>query len=251
MLSARLALALLACVAVRSAGQASPDTALTVHGFLEPADSGGWDLLLPDPVVVEKRRVNLLTARGDETGWRRMEHHFVRAVGRVNVGRTQAVMEVERLQEVEPVGIGRVTVHPSFNQTAVVTLATVPNRFAWRLPDGRESGVQPLLMYTILNHGQSEIDFMLPTNEVLCAGVRRAGGEAGSEWRTSIRGPTRNQERVVIRLGGLYRHFIPIPPDAAPRPGRYVAHVTLCGIADYGVETQFEVGVSALTRTPQ
>lgn len=45
----------------------------------------------------------------------------------------------------------------------------------------------------------------------------------------------------MIRLGGLFRRFIAIPPDAALVAGRYVAHVTLCGVADYQVETPFEV----------
>jgi hypothetical protein len=238
--SVRLALALLASVALRSAGQARPDTAVTVHGFLESADSGGWGLVLPDPLVVDGRRVNLLTARGDDARWPRMRHRFVRAVGRVELASAKALMQVERLQEAEPEGARRATVHLSFNQTAVVMLAAIPNRFAWRLSDGRGSGVQPMLMYTILNHGQTEIDFRLPTNEILCARVRRAGDAEG--WSTALPSPTHNQERIVIRLGGVYRHFVPIPPEAAPAPGRYVAHVTLCGIADYGVETPFEVG---------
>jgi len=239
-LSARLALALLVCVAVRSAGQARPDTVVTLYGLLETGEASGWVLLLPDPVVVGQYRANQLSARGDDARWRRLEHHFVRAVGRVQL--PQALIAIERLQEVEPPGISRAEVHLSFNQTAVVTLAAIPNRFAWRLRDGKDSGVQPLLVYTILNHGLSELDFMLPTNEVLCARVRRAGDEAG--WRTSLPAPIRNQERIVIRLGGVYRQFVPIPPEAAPRPGRYIAHATLCGVADYGVETQFEVGAA-------
>lgn len=236
---ASLALGLLVCVAVTSAGQGSRETTVSLRGFLEAADSGGWELVLPDPVVVDGRRVNLLTARGDDGRWRRLEHHFVRVVGRVDVGRTQAVIEIERVQEVEPDGMDRVTSHPSFNQTAVVTLAAIPNRFAWRLSDGRGTGVQPVLMYTIFNHGQTEIDFMLPTNELLCARVKRAGG--AGEWQTSVPAPTRNQQRIWIRLGGVFRHFVPIPPEAAPRPGHYVAQVTLCSVGDYAVETRFDV----------
>jgi hypothetical protein len=235
-----LVLALLTAVAVRAAGQASADTVVTVRGFLESADSGGWRLLLPEPLVVGGRRVNLLTARGDDARWRRLEHHYVRGVGRADFAPAHAVIDIDRLQEAQPDGLGRAVVNLSFNQTAVVTLAAIPTRFAWRLPDGQASGVQPLLMYTILNHGQTELDFMLPTNELLCARVGRPGEEAG--WRTSLPGPTRNQQRIVIRLGGVYRHFVPIPAEAAPRPGRYVAHVTLCAVAAYGVETQFDVG---------
>ena len=237
---ARLTLALVACVAVRSAAQARPDSAVTVFGFLEPADSGGWVLVLPDPLAVGGSRANLLTARGDDSRWHRLQHHFVRAVGRVEMPR--ALMVIERVEEVEPPGIGRAEVHLSSSQTAVVKLAAIPNRFAWRLRDGQGSGVQPLLVYTILTHGLTELDFMLPTNDVLCARVRPTTDRKW--WRTTVAGPTGNQQRIVIRLGGMYRQFIPIPPEAAPNPGRYLAHVTLCGVAAYGVETQFDVGTA-------
>jgi len=236
--SARVVLALLACVAGRSAGQASAGTTVTVHGFFERGDSGGWLLVLPDPVVVGGFRANALKARGDDAPWHRLEHSFVRAQGRVAL--PEPLIVIERMEEVEPPNIGRAEVHLSFSQTAVVTLAAIPNRFAWRLQDGQRSGVQPLLVYTILNHGQTELDFMLPTNDLLCARVRHAAEREW--WSTSVPGRTHNHERIVIRFGGLYRQFVPIPPEAAPRPGRYIAHVTLCGIADYGVETQFDVG---------
>jgi hypothetical protein len=233
-----LALILLASVAVRSAGQ-GPDTVVTVQGFLEPADSGGWQLMLPQPLVVAGRRVNLLTARGDVRRFPRLRDRFVKAVGRMLLAPGEAALEIAQLREVEPDGTARATIHPSFNQSAVLTLAAIPNEFVWRLPDGQPSGVQPLLMYTIFNHGQTELDFMFRTNDVLCVDVR---GKAEREsWQTSVPAPTRNQERIVIRLGGMYRHFIPIAPEAAPRPGRYVARVTLCGVADYAVEAEFAV----------
>jgi hypothetical protein len=74
---------------------------------------------------------------------------------------------------------------------------------------------------------------------VLCVDVRETSG--GETWQTTVPAPTRNQERIVIRLGGGYRRFIPITPEAAPSPGRYVARVALCGVAHYAVETQFVV----------
>jgi len=229
---------LLACVAAPGAGQGS-DTAVTVRGFLEPADSGGWHLILPQPVEVEGRRVNLLVARGDDRRFPRLQDRFVRAAGRVVFGPGAPALEITAMSEIVPDGTARSTIHPSFNQSAVLTLAAIPNAFSWRLADGRPSGVQPLLMYTILNHGQTELDFVFRTNDLLCVDVREAAGR--EEWHTTVPAPTHNQERIVIRLGGVYRHFIPITPEAAPRPSRYVARVTLCGVADYAVETPFDV----------
>jgi hypothetical protein len=195
--------------------------------------------MLPQPVNLAGRRVNLLTARGNTGPYSKLQDRYVKAVGRVRVAPAETAFEATHVQEVEPEGTGRTEIHPSFNQSAIITLSAIPNRFVWRLPDGQSSGVQPLLMYTILNHGQSELDFMFRTNEVLCVEVRPQGG--GESWRLALPAPTRSQEQIVIRLGGVYRQFIPVPADAAPTPGRYTARVTLCGIADYTAETQLVV----------
>ncbi|PYO75857.1 MAG: hypothetical protein E6K55_09120 [Gemmatimonadetes bacterium] len=233
-------LGLLAAGAGRAPAQASSDTTVTAEGFVERTDSGGWEIMLPQPLTVAGRQVNLLTARGKVGPYSRLQDRYVRAVGRVRLAPGEAAFEVTHVQEVEPEGTGRSEIHPSFDQTAIITLSAIPDRFVWRLPDGRWSGVQPLLVYTVLNHGQSELDFMFRTNDILCVQVRPQDG--GTPWQISIPAPTRNQERIVIELGGVYRQFVPLPPDAAPRPGRYTARVTLCGIADYTAETQLVVG---------
>ena len=234
---------LLAAVVRPCAAQTRSDTAMTVQGFLQPGDSGRWSLLLPQPVTAAGRRIGLLAVGDAGTRWPRMEGRLVEAVGRVTVsaaGPGEAAIAIEHLRELEPPGTQRNTVQLSFSQLAVVTLAVIPNRFAWRGNDSQPTGVQPLLMYTVYNHGQTQLDFMLPTNDVVCVRVQRQDG-LGSGWRSSLPAPARNHERIVIRLGGLLRRFIAIPPDAAPVAGRYVANVTLCGVADYQVEAPFEV----------
>jgi hypothetical protein len=232
------ALVLLALLALPCVAQ-GPDTIVTVHGFLERSDSGAWQLVLPAPLAVGGRRFNVLIAGGKAKEFSRLQERFVEARGRVTLAPRSATLAVARLQEVEPPGTGRSTIHPSFNQSAVITLSAIPNEFAWRLADGQASGVEPLLMYTVFNHGQTELDFLFRTNELLCVDVRDKTLQEA--WHESVPAPTSNQEHIVIRLGGLYRHAIPIVPDAAPRPGRYVARVTLCGIPEYAVETEFAV----------
>lgn len=229
---------MVALLSARCAAQAA-DTTVTVRGFLERADSGGWQVVLPAPLLVNGRRISVLMAGGHAKNFSRLQERFVEAAGRVTLGPGPATLAVARLEEVEPPGTGRSTIQPSFNQSAVITLSAIPNEFAWRLPDGQPSGVQPLLMYTVFNHGQTELDFMFRTNELLCVDVREKTGTAS--WHESVPAPTSNQEHIVIRLGGLYRHVIPIAPEAASRPGRYVARVTLCGVPDYAVETEFAV----------
>jgi hypothetical protein len=232
-----LAVALLAVFVTPCFAQTRSDTAVTVYGFLQAGDSGRWSLLLPQPVSAAGGHVGRLAVPDAATRWPRMDGRFVEATGRV----TGTSMAIEHLRELDPPGTQRSTVQLSFSQLAVVTLAATPNRFAWRVADGQPSGVQPLLMYTVYNHGQTQLDFMLPTNDVVCVRVRREGGSDDGGWHTSLPAPGANPERLVIRLGGLFRRFIAIPPDAAPVAGRYVAHVTLCGVADYQVETAFEV----------
>jgi len=237
--STGLLFALLAAGAAPSPSQAGADTIITAEGFVERTDSGGWEIMLPQPLTLAGRRVSLLTARGSVGPYPRLQNRYVKAIGRVRLAPDEAAFDATHVLEVEPEGTGRSEIHPSFNQSAIITLSAIPNRFAWRLPDGRPSGVQPLLMYTVLNHGQSELDFLFRTNDVLCVEVRPKG--EGAPWRLSIPAPTRNQERIVIRLGGVYRQFIPLPADAMPSPGRYTARVTLCGIADYTGETQLVI----------
>jgi hypothetical protein len=229
----------LAVTVARSPGQAKPDTVITALGFVERTDSGGWEIMLPQPLTVAGRHVNLLTARGNTQPYSKLQDRYVKAVGRVRLAPEEAAFDVTRMEEVLPEGTGRKEIHPSFNQSAIITLSAIPNRFGWRLPDGQPSGVQPLLMYTILNHGQSELDFLFRTNDVLCVEIRPQS--QGASWQTALPAPTRSRERIVIRLGGVYRQFIEIPPDAMPWPGEYTARVTLCGIADYTAETQLVV----------
>ncbi len=241
LLMSKVPIALLVVLA-GSAAQAPQDSTITVHGFLQPDDSGRWTLLLPDPVPVAGRPFGVLAAVGDAARWARVRDRFVEVVGRVRLGGSpRPVMAIERLREIEPPGTGRTAVDLSFNQRAVVTLAAIPNRFAWRLKDGQPSGVQPLLMFTVHNEGQTDIDFLLPTNDALCARVRASAGARETTWQTSLPAPSRQGVRVVIRLGAVYQQFVPIPADAAPTPGRYDADVTLCGMPDYHGATTFEV----------
>lgn len=216
---------------------------MTVYGFLQAADSGRWTLLLPDPVPLAGRRFGILTAVGDDAHWSRLEDRFLEVLGRVRpgAGSDRPVIAIERLHQLEPPGTGRHDVDLSFNQRAEVTLAAIPNRFAWRLSDGQPSGVQPLLMFTVHNEGQTAIDFMLPTNDALCVRVGPSGGAREATWHTSLPAPSQQGLRVVIRLGAVYQQFVPISPDAAPAPGRYDAEVTICGLGEYRAATTFEV----------
>jgi hypothetical protein len=240
-----LALMLLGAAVRPGAAQTPLDTAVTVRGFFQPADSGRWLLIVPEPVSVSGQRIYQMTLAELDPQWSRLADHFVEVFGRVRVAQgasDRAMMTIQRLRELEPHGTSRRTARLSFSQAAILTLAAIPDRFAWRGRDGQPTGVQPLLMYTLYNHGESDLDFMLPNQEVLCAVVRpEHAGNGDQGWRTSLPAPSGAGNRMLIRLGGLFRRFISVPPDAAPVPGRYVARVGLCAIPDYSVEATFEV----------
>src|SRR5207244_6515435 len=79
-------LGLLAAGVGRAPAQASSDTTVTAEGFVERTDSGGWEIMLPQPLTVAGRQVNLLTARGKVGPYSRLQDRYVRAVGRVRLG---------------------------------------------------------------------------------------------------------------------------------------------------------------------
>jgi hypothetical protein len=243
-----LVLALVGAIAGPAQSQTPADTLVTVFGFPQRTDSGTWRLILPEPLPAAGHRLSVLSARapGDAGGWRKLEARFVEVVGRLSLpggAPERAELAIVRFREIEPPGTSHRSIELSFSQQAVVTLAAIPVRFGWWLPNDRPSGVQPLLMYTIYNHGQTALDVMLPTNDALCMVVRAEEEPKGRGylWHTSLPAPTRTGAHITVRLGALYRGFVPIPLQAAPFPGRYRAQVTVCGIPDYQVETAFEV----------
>ena len=225
--------------AAAAQGEAASDTGVVVRGFLQHA-ADRWRIGLPEPAEILGVRTNELTIRRDAGRWSRLEGRYVEAGGRVSreAGSTGLVIALERVKEAEPAGTAHRTLELSLSQVALLTLSVVPNRVAWRLPDGRPSGVQPLLLYTIANHGQTPLEFELPTKDLLCVTVRDGNG---GTWSRITEAPTLAPQRIVIQLGTVYRQVLAIPDRAAGGPGRYTARATLCGVPDYAMEAELEV----------
>jgi len=235
--------ALLVCL-VAARGQAPADTTLTVQGFLQRNDQFDlWTIVVPLPLQVLGARTFVVPLVGEKDRWNRYLNRYIEAQGRVSrlpAGGTPGIgFDVEKMKEAEPPGTTRKTLDRSATQHAEITLSVIPNRFGWREASGEPSGVNPLLVYTIVNRQAGVIRFMLPTNDLICVTV--APRDRTGQWDSTTQVLSPTARRLVVARGGVFRDAMQLPPEAASRPGRYVARVGICALADYDATAEFEV----------
>ncbi len=239
-----LALALLVCSAALMAAQQSVDTTLTIQGFLQrDNDVGVWTMVVPLPLQVLGTQTYVVPVVGKPERWGKYLNRYIEASGRVTRlperGNPGIGMEVEKAKELEPPGTARATVDHGMTLHAAITLSVVPNRFAWRDSAGTPTGVNPMLVYTILNRRAAPIFFVLPTRRFLCLTVKSAEGVAVWDTTTLVASP--DARRFTMQRGGLFRDAIHFPEDAASRKGHYFAHVGICDVDDYDITAEFDV----------
>jgi len=219
------------------------DTTVTVRGILQlQLDSAGHlsraALFLPEPISLEGRPVGTLVVSGDPSRWRRYDSHYVEVTGAVNSSAPGgALLYPTRVREVEPEGTVGKTVSLSFSQRALVSLAVLPRRFAWQA-EGRPSGVTPVALFRIGNHGEAELEFAFASNEFVCVEALSAEGDV--LWDYRWRYPAADT-RLTVRVGTVFRATVPLPREALPVPGRYTVRASLCGVPDYRTEMTVEV----------
>jgi len=226
------------------ARQASSDTSVTLQGFLQEGAAGKLVLVVPLPLEALGHRTFALAVTGDADRWDRWVNRYVEAAGRVSLSRADTAsaplsIAVRQMKEVEPPGTARRTVDRGFTQHGVISLAVIPNRFRWRGPRGDSTGVNPLLLYRVVNQRQAPIRFVMPTNDLLCVTVRDADGIV--LWRHASQAVNPDARRIFVTRGGAYRDGVQLPPEAAPRPGRHVATVGLCHVDGSDIDAEFEV----------
>ena len=239
-----LVLALLVCNAPLMAAQQSVDTTLTIQGFLQrDNDVGVWTMVVPLPLQVLGTQTYVVPVVGKPERWGKYLNRYIEASGRVTRlperGTPGIGMEVETAKELEPPGTARATVDHGMTLHADITLSVVPNRFAWRDSAGTPTGVNPMLVYTILNRRAAPIFFVLPTRRFLCLTVKSAEGVAVWDTTTLVASP--DARRFTMQRGGLFRDAIHFPQDAASRKGHYFAHVGVCDVDDYDITAEFDV----------
>jgi hypothetical protein len=239
-----LALAVLFPTATPAATQQAVDTTLAVQGFLQQDDEFGiWTIVVPLPLQVLGTRTFVLPVVGKGNRWSRYRNRYIEATGQVTRlperGDPGIGMEIAKAKEIEPPGTARSTVDHGITLHADVSLSVIPNRFRWHDDTGNETGVNPMLLYTIVNRRTAPIFFFLPKDDFLCVTITPAKESAGWDSTTHVKNP--DGRRFAVQRAGGFRDAIHFPMDAAPRPGRYLAHVGICAVDDYDVTAEFQV----------
>jgi len=236
--------ALLGGAAAAAPTQETADTTLTVEGFLQDDEQFDlWTIVLPLPLQTLGARTFVLPLVGGAGRWSPLRNRYVAAHGRVSrlaSGGTPGIgFTVDEMREREPPGTVRVSVDRSTTRHSDVTLSVIPNRFGWQDAQGNESGVNPVLLYTITNRRETPIRFNLPSKDFLCVSVRAVADDAGWDSTTHVLNP--DARRFAVQRGGVFRDVIQLPHDAASRPGRYRAHIGICTVDDFDVTAEFDV----------
>ena len=221
-----------------AAAQFQGDTTVTLQGFVQENLEGvRWALLAPLPVSALGIRTYVIElAKGDR--WSRLASRYVSASGslyRGSSGRLSLVADSVRV--VEPPGTAHATFIRGMTQHPTLSLAVVPNRFAWNDSGGSPTGVNPVILYEIRNDRSTTLYLVLQTNDLLCVHVQ---GRT-SMWDTTTVELNPTYHRFLIQHGGEFRQAIQLPTEAAPRPGPYIATVRICEAEGYEISTQFEV----------
>ena len=246
--------ALLAILVAAAAGPAigqnaaTVDTVLDVRGIVQVRTDRGdsvpvWIVFLPTPITVGPLKTNALQLAGGKRDGERYVDRFVEAQGRVTIGRDDrgvdhAVIAATRLREIRPEGTVEQAVDLSISQHASVLLSVVPRRVVLRDSAGAATGVTPTVLFSIVNHSQSPLQFSFPTNEVVCVSVQPEYGGRAKETNWRVLGA---ETRIVLRMGAIFRQIVPLPDSTVAWPGRYTVRAALCGGDEFHAQTQFEV----------
>jgi hypothetical protein len=215
------------------------DTASTVQGFVqEDPTTGAITIVTPLPVTAFEHSsyVVKLTTRTDK--WSRFNGQFVEASGRL--GRDPAgalLLAADAMKSVDPPGTAHRVYNSGYTVRVKLALSVIPNRFAW-LQDGRSTGVNPTVVYTIRNTRSDPMIIVLQTDDLVCMSVQQAGITI---WDSTTLAPRPNHRRFVFQHGGDFRELFQLPRRAAPGPGRYTLRIGICQVDDYDMALDFVV----------
>lgn len=222
------------------------DTSVALRGLLATAtDSGAgttaWVLALPTPVRFQGRVIPAVVLTGNARSWTRFDRFYVEVRGALAVLETgRPTLRVANVREVLPEGLVRNEVSTSFSQRTVASVFVLPRSFRWRDPAGQPTGVGPVVVFSLNNHGQAMLSLDFNSQDYVCFTLR---GEGQQEWvwKDAIRFGSEPLEFYKLKLPTFVREMMPLTEAAAPSPGRYRVRAGLCGYPEYQVETDFEV----------
>jgi hypothetical protein len=223
------------------------DTTVVVQGLLvkaPPAVGGAWMVALPTPLAFRERSIGELELQGDTMRWNGFNGHYVEVRGTLASTLTsgqkpRGLLAINHIKEVDPPGTARKTVSSSWSHRVALVLWVLPQKFSWRTPTGQPSGVGPVIVYTLNNHSESDVNLLFETRDFVCFSVEPRDGGAPAWTHTRTLDQPRDRQRVT--LPKFVREVARLPEAAAPTPGSYVVRAGLCGFKEYEMETEIEV----------
>jgi hypothetical protein len=238
----RLALVVLLLALGPLAASAQADTTLTVEGFLQADDQGGgWTLVVPASITAFHVRTFTLPLAPPAGRWHDLRNFYVAAHGRVS--RTadptpQLVLAVEDMRETTPPGTVDRVFDGGLGLRSRATLSVVPNRFAWEDAHGRPSGVNPLVLYTMVSERANGVEVIRPAEAEFC--VRVFNAQSVPTWDTTFL-MERTDARRFEPEGGSFREGVQLPRIAARTPGHYTLLAGVCETATFNLRAAFDV----------
>src|SRR5262245_49532934 len=232
-------LCLLAGLAVALQAPPPTDTTATIQGFVQadPA-TGALTIVTPLPVTALDRSsyVVKLGSRADK--WSKFSGQFVEAAGLLARDASGALaLYANAMRAVDPPGTSHRIYNSGYTVRVKLALSVIPNRFAWA-QNGRSTGVNPTVVYTIRNTRTDPMIIVLQTDDLVCMSVQQAGITI---WDSTTLAPRPNHRRFVFQHGGDFRELFQLPQRAAPGPGRYTLNVGICQVDDYDMRMEFVV----------
>ena len=230
----------LACWMVLASLQPA-DSSVVLRGLLAADENSQWVLALPQPMSFQGRRVGRIALRGDANRWSRYDRFYVEARGTLVAEQDTLqlpYLNLTAVKEVQPEGIARGEVSTSFSQRVAMTLYVLPRSFRWRNNDGSVTGVGPVVVYTLNNHGQSRLTLGFDSRDYVCFQVQKQYGSQVWEFARQFAQPNSQQE---VTLPPFVREMVELPENAASTPGKYRVRAGLCGYREYQLEAEIDV----------
>lgn len=220
-----------------------PDTVLALEGFLQEDDqTSAWTLVVPLSVQAFHIRTFTFALTGHPERWRDLRNLYVTTKGRVSrVGDPDAPhlsLAADDMQEATPPGTVAHTFDRGVGMRSRGTLSVVPDQFAWQDAKGRSTGVNPLVLYTMLNERIGAIEVIRPTDLKFC--LRVSNRDHVTTWDTTF---------VLERMEALrfetqaaaFREGVQLPRFAARQPGHYAVEAGICEDEEFNLTAEFDV----------
>ena len=240
----RSAVAVLLLLSVgRLARAQQVDTTLGLEGFLQEDDqTAAWTLVVPVSVAAFHIRTFTFSLAGPAESWRDLRNLYVAVTGRVSrlgdPGAPHLSLLVQDVHEATPPGTVTQTFDRGIGMRSQGTLAVIPDRFHWTDARGHSTGVNPLVLYTLLHERIGAVEVIRPTDLNFCLRVTNADGVV--TWDTTFV-LARTDARRFETQAAAFREGVQLPLGAARLPGHYTVDAGVCEAPTFNMTAGFDV----------